>query len=592
MPFGIALLTFLLYSRITSFDTQARKGYDFINWDDPAFVLGNPSITEISAETVQAMFTGYYVGNYAPLSILSYAVDYKLGGDQLNPKPFHLTNLLLHVGSVVLVFFFVYLLSQRRLAVGVIASVLFAVHPMHVESVAWISERRDVLYTFFFVASLLAYVMYIDKDKRQYLFLSLLLFSASLLSKGQAVTLTAGVILIDFLHKRRLTSRRVILEKLPFIALSLVFGVIAFLAQRSTPTINAIDLNPVESFFSGFYAYIVYVAKAWVPWGLSGYHPYPFTPGDMPAYFYLTPILTAGMWFLVLKYFRNDRIVLFGFLFFTLTVLPVLQFLPVGANIIAERYSYLPYLGLFIMLGHLAADAAHYKVLSPIKRFAIPAVLVLCGVYAYATSERIPVFQNSIAFWSDVIAKYPQNAVARNNRGYMYNEFGEYNLAIADFNAGIAANPNYGRLYLNRGVTYERTKQYELALADYDKAFALDSSDVQPLINKGVIYTDVYSDYALGIRFHTEALDRDPTNYNAQKNIGVAYYKHGVADSAIKYYSLAIGFEHVEPHVFYYRGMAYAAKGDYQRAYADGITARSRGYAVSEAVLSNWQRGR
>ncbi len=588
-PLFIVLLTFFVYRNITAFDLQTREGYDFLNWDDPSFVLGNTSITAFSGENIHKMFTDYYMGNYVPLSIFSYAIDYKIGGG-LNPKAFHTTNLLLHLASSVVLFFFIYYLSSRRMMVAGITSLLFALHPMHVESVAWISERRDVLYTFFFISSLLAYLLYVDRRQTSNYYWSLLLFLLSLLSKGQAVTLAACIVLLDFVRRDSLKDKKLILEKIPFFILSLVFGIIAFRAQHSTPAVNSAHLTFLQSFFIGFYTYSYYLFKAIIPIGLSGYHPYPFKPEEgLPGYFYAFPVLIGVFAWLVFRYFKNDRNILFGILFFSLTIFPVLQFLPVGETIISERYTYLPYIGLFWLIAYVAENAAKYKVTAGLSTVLLPVVIGFILILTVITSMRVPIFKNSIAFWSDVIEKYPQDRVARNNRGYMYNEFGQPDLALADFNVGIATDPAYARLYVNRGLSFEKMKRYDEALRDYAKSISLDSSEAQVFINVGVIYTDVKGRPDIGIKYNRKALQREPDNFKAQMNMGISYYKSNRQDSAVYYYTQAMKFPHIGPEIYYFRALAYAAQNDFRKALEDAATAKSKGHNVEEALVRQWQ---
>ncbi len=200
-------------------------------WDDNRYVLENKYIQEISPESVVKMFTVYYDGHYHPLTLLSLAVDYKIGG--LEPKTYHITSLILHLVNVILVFSFVFLLfNKRNLLVPLVVSLLFGLGTMNVESVAWISERKNLLYSMFFFASLIAYLKYIELNKRKFYFLSLLFFLFSILSKSMAISLAVTLILIDLYYKRRVLSRKIIIEKLPFFLLAIAFGVVAIFAPK------------------------------------------------------------------------------------------------------------------------------------------------------------------------------------------------------------------------------------------------------------------------------------------------------------------------------------------------------------------------
>ncbi|NPA68790.1 MAG: hypothetical protein GXO50_09305, partial [Chlorobi bacterium] len=220
----IAFITFISF--FPTFDNEITT------WDDEFYINTNPYLKDLSFENVKTLFdTGtYYMGNYHPLAMISLSVDYAIGGEDaegnVNPFMFHFTNFILYLLTVTAVLYFIYILFKDfKLAAA--AALLFAVHTLHVESVAWISERKDVLYAFFFVLSLIAYVKYTDNGKIKFYVLSLLLFVLSLFSKGQAVSLAVTLVLIDYFRGRKLIDKKLILEKIPFFILALVFGLIA-----------------------------------------------------------------------------------------------------------------------------------------------------------------------------------------------------------------------------------------------------------------------------------------------------------------------------------------------------------------------------
>ncbi len=578
LPAGVLFLTIIAYFPL--------KGSDFVNWDDPTFVLGNVNITSLSAHNIAVMFSSFYMGNYCPITILSYAIDYSFSG--LNPVVFHTTNVLIHLINTFLVFLFIYQLTNKQKWVAALTALLFGIHPMHVESVAWVAERRDVLYAMFFILSLLCYVQYILKNNTKFLIFSLLFFILSILSKGQAVTLTAIIILIDFLLQRKF-DKKVILEKIPYILLSLVFGYITFIAQKTTLAVNALHISKLDSFFSGNYGLLLYIVKAFVPFSMAGYHPYPFLEGQtLPTILYLSPLIILVLLFFVFK-IRSDKTILWGILFFGATIFPVLQFLPVGETIIAERYTYVPYIGLFFVLAHIVCNASQYKFMEGLKNYLAYIVTAYVFLLLVATWGRTKIWHNSVDFWSDVIVKYPNSKIAYNNRGYMYNEFGQYDQAIADFNQGIRIDPKFFRLYLNRGLSYQRKKEYESALADYDKSIELDTTEGQTFFNRGVIYTDFLGKYDLGIQDFKRALIKNPDNADAYINMGVAYYKSGKYDQAIEQYNKALQLKPDEGKTFYFRALVCESLGNYTKAVEDANAAISKGYGVDAALISKWQ---
>ena len=207
------------------------------NWDDEVYVLNNENIREFSWSQIKYWFTEYHHGNYHPLTMISYMVEYSIA--ELDPIIYHLTNYLLHLLNTGLVFFFIFKLIARK-DVALITAILFGVHPMHVESVAWISERKDLLYTAFYLGSILVYLSYKQSPDWKKYNIILLLFLGSLLSKSAAVVLPVVLLLIDYFQERKLT-KRLLLEKIPLFVLSIVFGILAIKSQNATEAIASFD---------------------------------------------------------------------------------------------------------------------------------------------------------------------------------------------------------------------------------------------------------------------------------------------------------------------------------------------------------------
>jgi protein O-mannosyl-transferase len=244
----------------------------FTNWDDQGYVTGNELIKSLSFDNIKKIFVTPVMGNYHPLTMLSYAVEYSIAG--LSPFIYHLTNLLLHVLNTWLVYRVTRGLSAN-IVISFVTAVLFGIHPMHVESVAWISERKDVLYACFFLSSLIFYIRYVKGGGRKMLFLSLFLFLLSLLSKGQAVSLTIVLFGVDFWLKRQ-WSLSLITEKIPFLLLSLAFGIAAIYVQHSFGYMQVIKLfSFTDRLFFACYALVLYLYKLILPVRLSCFYPFP-----------------------------------------------------------------------------------------------------------------------------------------------------------------------------------------------------------------------------------------------------------------------------------------------------------------------------
>ncbi len=287
---GILLITFICYLPVLS----DKK--EFTNWDDPGYVTEQKLVKDLNAETLKTLFkpSTDVMLNYHPLTMISLGIDYKLGFDKktntLSIKPFAWSNLILHLLNTALVFIFLYLLSGRRIWAAVISALWFGIHPMHVESVAWISERKDVLYCFFFLLSCIAYLKYLETNRFLLLASCFFFFVLSCLSKAMAVPLPLVLILIDILHKRKINFK-VVLEKAPFLIVALLIGYNAVLIQDKGAIAEFEIFTLAERFMFAAYGFFMYIVKLIAPFELSAFYPYPNLDesGNIPAVYYLSP---------------------------------------------------------------------------------------------------------------------------------------------------------------------------------------------------------------------------------------------------------------------------------------------------------------
>jgi len=320
-------------------------GYDFLVWDDNLYINENESIRGLGWAQWKAFFTEFYVGNYQPLTILSYALEYALVGEE--GWLFHGTNVLLHAANTVLVFKVVKQWVPSTSLAPWWTAFFFGVHPMHVESVAWVSERKDVLYTFFFLLSLGFYGRYLRDITNKNLALAFGCFVLACMSKSAAVVLPLVLWLLDDYQNRR-PSLGVFLEKIPFLAVSLVFGLVALESQRDAmPETQFVGMG--DKILIAAHSLWLYVIMALVPSGLSAFYPYPPELGQgLPAVYLLA---AAGVLFMFgfLWYSRRwTKDYFMGMAFFGITIVLVLQIVTVGNATMADRYTYVPYIGFFL----------------------------------------------------------------------------------------------------------------------------------------------------------------------------------------------------------------------------------------------------
>jgi len=517
------------------------------NWDDPEYIH-NPFVTNLSLSGIVKIFSVYFAGNYHPLTLLSLGLDQLIGGDR--PFMFHLTNLLLHIFNSLLVYILVKRLTQNHI-LALLTFMMFGIHSLHVESVAWISERKDVLYSFFYLLSLIIYTNYTSGHKKSGIIISLLFFLLSLLAKGQAVTLVVLLPFIDYLQGRKWFSTKVLLEKVPFLLLSLVFTWFAFRAQESAHAIHLNNFSLPERFAFASFGLTQYLIKSIFPVSLSALYPFPVKPpdGNIPSYYWLfmmlLPLYATGTYFL----FKYSKILLFGISMFFLTLLPLLQLIPVGQAIMADRYFYIPSVGLLLCFAFAFMEIKHARI-----RYTL--FFLFIAVLSGLTFLRCMVWKDSLTLWNDVIRKYDGSAVALCERGIAYRDLKQLDKSMADFSSAIRIDPNYFIAYYNRGLGYWNLGQWDKAISDYSRMIEADPQNPEVYFNRGLAY------FSLGqpeksITDYSQAISLDPEYSDAYSNRGLALGNLGRWENAIDDYSRAIIIDPHNADAFYNRAIAY-----------------------------------
>ena len=521
--FLIVILTFI------TFYPSLQNG--FTNWDDDLLVTKNLKIMNLSLKNIEIIFTTPHYGLYHPLVLLSYAFEYYFL--KLDPRAYHATNLTLHLLNSLFVFWFIYLL-RRNILVSFIVGLLFGIHPLHVESVAWVTERKDELYAFFFLISLIFYLYYIKKRERSYYYLSLLSFIFSLLSKSMAMTLPIVLFLCDYQFVRRF-ERKTIIEKIPFLIISFIFGIIAVLAQyKSKETVQEDTFNLFYNFLKASYGLIFYFYKMIIPINLSCIYPsFDKIHNLSQATFLLSPILVAGLIVAIIFSAKHNRIVTFGSLFFLVTISPVLQFLPVGLGNHADRYTYIPSIGFFYILGEGVAHLLGEKVKNK-KDLRTFFIIIFTGItlfFSFLSYQRCKVWRDSLTLWNDVLKQYPDIALAHLNRGIAYGERGEYNEALADFSAALRINPQYAEAFFNCGNIYYERKDFDRALYDFSEAIRINPNYVKAYNNRGNLFKSC-GNFEKALADYSQAINIDPNYEKPYYNRALLYISRGETKKA------------------------------------------------------------
>jgi tetratricopeptide (TPR) repeat protein len=465
---ALLLVTLAVYAPVM------RHG--FVEWDDPFYITENPHVRAgLTAGGVAWAFTSTQLANWHPLTWLSHMLDVSLFG--MAPWGHHLTSLLLHLANTLLLF-----VALRRLthapwrSLGVAA--LFALHPLHVESVAWIAERKDVLSTAFWFAALWAWAAYTERRGLARWLLVALCFALGLLAKPMLVTLPLTLLIVDFWPLERAgepgAAPRLMLEKLPLFALSLAAGAVAWLAQRS---FGATTDSPLTArLATAVLGCFGYLEKTLLPLNLAAFYPYrPHPPLlEVVAKAAVLVVLTAAVaWF-----GRRRAYLAAGWLWYLVTLLPVIGLVRIGQQEMADRYTYVPLVGVFVMIVWGVGDVVAQARNAAFARTATAAASVLlAAALAILATRQVSTWRDGITLWEQVLAAGGNSTVARTNLGVALEKAGRFEEAAVHLEEAIRLEPRNARAHLNRGDVLFALGRWTEAAGAFEEALRLDPGD-------------------------------------------------------------------------------------------------------------------
>ena len=597
------------------------------NWDDAAYILNNPHIELTKANVEKSFFQGEVHRMYAPLTALLNSIIHHFYG--ISAEPYIFTNLIIHLFNIVLIFIFISLLTKNNY-VPIFTAMLFALHPMQVEAVAYAAGKRDVLYVFFFLLCLIFYISFLEKKNILKYILSLLFALLSLLSKGQALTIPFTLILISLFLNKKWNSKSIWIDKIPFF----IFAVIAACKVFSAPHYAEGNFTSTSYLDAGIpifyrliyacYGFIQYIILLLLPYKLSLVHPYPEIGGKygIPIYYHLFVIIFLTLIFFFFKYATKKKYLWFGLTFFAVNIFMLLQLIPNSYGIMNDHYVYFAGVGIFLIIGESLSNELFNKKYSSILKF----IFIIYFIFLSASSFlRIDAFKNSNAVWSDVIKKYPECYMAYNNRGLeyyhkgdfdkaindyskvieikstfppiynnrgiVYNDMGEYDKAINDYNIAIKLNSKFADAYYNRGNTLARKGEYNKAIDDYTKEIELDPNNATTYNNRGAIY-DEEKIYDKAIADYTKAIELKPDYTIAYNNRGNIFSNEGLLDEAIADFSKIIELNPDNASSYNNRGVVYYQKGLIDKACNDFIKAADLGSEEARANAEKFCNGK
>ena len=550
---------------------------DFVDWDDQEYVANNPLIKNLSFPAIRELFTRTYQATYNPLVFLSFAIEYSLV--RLNPFYYHLNNTILHCINSVLVFFLVMLLS-KNLLVSLLSGVLFGVHPLHVESVAWVTERKDVLSAVFFLSAFIGYIFYCRRRTIARYCGILLLFLLSLLSKPAGITLPIMLIAYDVLLLNR-RGMSVLPDKIPFILISLIFGGITLYVQQTGGGVDIeVSYSLAEKVFIVYYSYFFYILKTLFPVTLSALYPYPKIIAFLSPLSCISGICVA-LCAAAVFYFRTCRVMTFYALFFFITLVPGLKVIPFGNSIVADRFAYIPSLGLLALLATgivaLCNQSARWKLTA-----GVCCSIIITACFALLTYERCSVWKDSMALWTDTVRKSPEAELAQYGLGSAYGKAGDLHQAIAAYNRALSLAPSFIDAHISLGNALRVIGKHAEATEQIKKSLAFDVKKPRSYLVLGEICREAGNlDEALS--YYSTAARADATLAEAYVGIGNVYRKKGMPEKALAAYNQALALNPDSPTLYTERGLFYREQGKIEEAIKNYNTALALDPRYAEA---------
>jgi tetratricopeptide (TPR) repeat protein len=552
--------------------------YGFVDFDDHEYVVENPEVSRgLTLKGFVWAFTHVHSANWHPLTWISHMLDCQFYG--LNAGGHHLTNILLHTTATILLFLVLRQMTGFLWRSAFVAAV-FAIHPLRVESVAWVAERKDVLSGVFFMLTLCAYVRYARGPWSAARYgLVVLMFALGLMSKPMLVTLPLVLLLLDYWPLNRLQvdtatqpvyrlggwriSRRAILEKLPLLGL-VAASCVATLFAQSNAIASLDQISPPLLVGNALIAYVVYLGQMFWPSGLSLLYPFPVN-GVPPWEEILAPVLLLLISAAVFLLRKTRPYLVVGWLWYLVMLMPVIGIVQVGSQAHADRYTYLPQIGLYVLLVWAAADLCvgwrWRRVVLGGGSAIILAALIFC---AHAQTAY---WRDSETLWTHTLACTSNNAVAHNNLGNTLVKKGRVDEAFSHFRMALQIKPDYADAHNNLGNALFKKGNVDEAIAHYQRALQINPDFADAHYNLGnALFQKGEVDEAIA-QFQ-EALQIDPDNVEAHYNLGLALFQKGSVDEAIDHYKMALQIHPDYADAHYNLGIALFQKGRVDEAIA------------------------
>ena len=538
----LVLVTLAVYFQVGKFD--------FTNYDTAEYVYENRYVKDgLTAESIRWAFSAIHRSNWHPLTWLSHMLDVQLFG--LNPGAHHWTSVVFHMTNTLLLFMVLRLMTGNIWRCGFVA-LLFAIHPLHVQSVAWIAERKDLLSTFFGLLAIWGYIRYVQFPTIGRFMPVLLFFILSLMAKPMMVTLPFVLLLLDYWplerfrfgfkpevspHSQRSALKAALmLEKIPLLVVSAVSCIITVYAQQAGGAIGSSVAYPFHvRMANALISYVSYIGQMIWPSNLAVFYPY---PGVLPGWqVFVAGILLAGITCLAIRFVKSKPWLIVGWLWFLGTLVPVIGLVQVGTQAMADRYTYVPLIGLFIILAWGVPDLLkRFRY----QKFGLAVITALVTITLTIVSwEQVKIWQSSVTLFERALAVTKNNFVAHNNLGHYRLNEGRLTDAIDHFTKAVEINPKFELAYLNLGVALSRQGKIDEAIRSYTRALQVKPDYVVAYNNLGnALYRQ--GKYQKAISNYLQAMQIDPNYEEAYNGIGAVLIRLGEIEKAVVFFKKAL----------------------------------------------------
>jgi tetratricopeptide (TPR) repeat protein len=527
---ALTLATAAVYCQVGS--------YEFVNYDDPPYVYENSNIQDgITLKAVEWAFTSGYAANWHPLTWLSHMLDWQLFGS--NAGGHHITNLIFHIANALLLFLVLKQMTRATWPSAFVAA-LFALHPMHVESVAWVSERKDVLSTFFWLLTMWAYVRYVNRPKTGRYLLVIVFFALGLLSKPMLVTLPFILLLLDYWPLERfgkLRFYRLILEKIPFVFLTAISSIVTFLVQRSGGAVSQIaNLSLTTRISNAFISYVKYIEKMFWPAGLAYFYPHPVRNISI-LYVVVSAFFLLAVTFFILRFSSKHRYLLTGWFWYLGTLVPVIGLIQVGDQAMADRYSYITLTGLFIII---AWGVSEILVNWQYRKFILAtSSLIILLILAICSNIQSGYWKDSISLCTHALKVTKDNYKAHFNMAVTLRDMDEFDEAAVEFQKCLQIKPDTPLALNGLGIIFGRQGKFAQAGEYFTKALNIDPNLKEARINLGYVLTNQGKLDSAVANFN-ESLRINPDSALAHYHLGQVLVQVGKINEAVAHFEKAV----------------------------------------------------